>query len=112
MTIGSADYSSVVESCRDALGHGRPLTGAELRLVIDVVQHAANTLDYNASAATLETALGNAFTSLDAWTGVDAAADVVADIATQKAYLAPFRTAAAGGTAVTDLTVSDVLDGR
>jgi hypothetical protein len=128
MAVTSADYTTVVTDCRNALAVGKSLDGAQLRRVIDVVQHAANTLDSNAEAATvntdadaLETQLAAAFVSLDAWTGASAAADIVADIATQKAALADLRTAliasanavlAAGGTTVTDITASTELDGR
>ncbi len=46
----SADYIEVVRLCREALAKGGELRGLSLLKVIDVVQHAANTLDGESSA--------------------------------------------------------------
>ena len=55
MAVVSADYTTVCTALRRVLGNGTNLTGEEKRLALDVVQHAANTLD-SKGAATAVTA--------------------------------------------------------
>ena len=51
----SAAYLRVVEECREALRTGGDLRGLSLMRVIDVVQHAANTLDSQGAATGVTT---------------------------------------------------------
>lgn len=41
----SAEYAAAVSTCRTALAYGLPVTGADLVLIIRVIEHAVNTLD-------------------------------------------------------------------
>lgn len=112
MTVSSADYTTVVAACRDALAHGTSLSGEELRLTIDVVQHAANALDSKA-VATVTALSGALVTALAAW-AADGAGDSSATYTAQEAILTPLRTAAvsAAAASITNSTADSVLDGR
>lgn len=108
----SADYTAVVSACRTALARGDSIRGEDLRKVIDVVQHAANTLDSKALAAV--TALSGALvTALAAWNAVGAG-DSSATYTAQEAILTPLRTAAltAAAASRTDITADNSVDGR
>lgn len=112
MTVASADYTTVVTRARAALASGGHLAGEDLRLVIDVVQDAANTLDSKALAAV--TALSGALvTALAAWNAVGAG-NSSATYAAQEAILTPLRTAAltAAGATITNITADNKSDGR
>lgn len=108
----SSDYAAVVTTCRNALARGDSVRGEDLRKVIDVVEHAANTLDSKALAAV--TALSSALvTALAAWDAAGAG-DSSAVYTAQEAILTPLRTAAltAAAASRTDITVNNSLDGR
>jgi len=107
----SADYIQVVTDCRTALANGGYLSGEQLRRVIDVVEHAANTLDSKALSAV--TALSGALvTALAAWAAVGAG-NSSAVYTAQEAILTPLRTAAltAAAASRTDISTS-AQDGR
>lgn len=112
MTVASADYATIVTNCRNALAVGGSLRGEDLRLVIDVVEAAANTLDSKGVAAV--TALSSALvTALAAWNGAGAG-NSSAIYTTQEAILTPLRAAAltAVAASVTNVTALDGPDGR
>lgn len=127
MTVSSADYTTVVQRCRDALNRGGDLRGPDLMLVIDVVQDAANTIDTQA-AARIATVSADAIaleaelvTQMALWDAAGAG-DSSAVYATALAALADLRTdlvtsaaAALEGAgsvgAVTDIATHP-LDGR
>lgn len=112
MAVVSADYTTVITNCRNALDKGGSLYGKDLVKIIDVVQDAANTLDSKGVAAV--TALSGALvTALAAWTAVGAG-DSSAVYTAQEAILTPLRTAAisAAAASITNVTASDALDGR
>lgn len=112
MAVVSADYTTVVTNCRNALAVGGSLSGDDLIQVIDVVQHAANTLD--SQGVTAVTALSDALvTALAAW-NADGAGDSSATYTAQEAILTPLRTAALSAVAatITNITASNALDGR
>lgn len=126
MTVSSSDYTTVVTDCRNALAKGISLTGPQMRLVIDVVEHAANTLDskgaatsatVNSDADALEAELVTQMAAWDAAGAGDSSAVYTAALAA----LAPLRTAliasanavaAAAAASITNVTASDQLDGR
>ncbi len=112
MTVAAADYTTVVTSCRRELARGGVLRGEDLRLIIDVVEHAANTLDSKAVAAVaaLEALL---VTHLDIWNAAKAGATAT-EYANAVAALATPRTAAtaAAAASITDVTALDGPDGR
>lgn len=108
----STDYIQVVTDCRTALAKGGSLSGEQLRRVIDVVQHAANTLDSKAVSAV--SALSSALvTALAAW-NADGTGDSSATYTAQEAILTPLRTAAVAAAAAsrTDITAVSRDDGR
>ncbi len=94
----STDYALVVSACRDAIRKGTfPNSGDFLRRVIDVVQHAANTLD-SVGAATAVTA-GEDAEALELLL-VDLAAAAVASEAAEDALEASLVTHIANWVAV------------
>lgn len=120
----SADYTAVVTAARNALAVGGSLSGLNLLKVIDLLEAAANTLDDNAEAATVNTdadALeASLVTHIANWVAVGVG-DSSAVRTTAVAAWAPLRTAliasanavvASGGSTITDITSSDALDGR
>lgn len=112
MTIGSSDYAAVVTACRGALAHGTTLGGNDLIRVIDVVEHAANTLDSQAAAAVaaLEDEL---VTQMALWAAAGSG-DSSAVYTAALAALSTLRTAATAAAAgsITDVTALDGPDGR
>ncbi len=55
MAVSSTDYTTVATALRRCLANGSNLDGYEKRLTLDVIQHAANTLDSNTETATVNT---------------------------------------------------------
>lgn len=125
MTVLSADYTEVVAKCRAALNRGGDLKGADLRQVIDVVQHAANTLDTRSSAEVVTVAAdaialeAELVTQMALWDAAGAG-DSSAVYTTALAALADLRTALTASAAalvaadvgvVTDVATHP-LDGR
>jgi hypothetical protein len=112
MAVTSANYASIVAACRRALANGTNLTGNEIRLVVDVVQAAANTLDSKgvAAVAALEAEL---VTQMAIWDAAKGAA-TTSEYAAALAALDPLRTAAtaAAAASVTDVAADDKRDGR
>ncbi len=114
MTVAAAaaDYATVVTACRRCLAHGTNLTGAEVQLVIDVVETAANTLDSKSAAAVaaLEALLVTHLGILVA----DGASPTQGHVnAAVTALATPRATAVTASTAsVADVTQNDALDGR
>ncbi len=128
MAVVSADYTTVATFCRNALAVGGNISGAQLVKVIDVIQHAANTLDSKAVATSVATeaattaaatAVGTVNTDADAleaelvtqmaaWNAVGVG-DSSAVYTAALAALAPLRTAliASADAAVTAAAAAD-----
>lgn len=123
MAVTSANYLTVQTALRRCLANGGHLTGEEKRLALDVLQHSANVLDgvtlvadVNTKADALEALLVTHLAIVDAVGAGDASVEVdamIAALATPRSDLVAAVTAAvAAGGDVTDLVVSDELDGR
>ncbi len=108
----STDVATLVAACRRGLANGSSLTGVELRLCIDTLQTLANTTESKGSAAAvaLEALLVTHFGVLVA----DGASPTQGHVnAMVTACATPRATAvSASAASVTDVTVSDILDGR
>ncbi len=107
MAATSADYATVIAACRRALANGTNLTGAEVQLVIDVVQHGSSN-ERDTAATALEALLVTHMAIWDAAKGGATASEYAAALAA----LATPRTAAIAGAVITDIAANDKLDGR
>ncbi len=108
----STDVATVVAACRRGLANGSSLTGVELRLCIDTLQTLANTTESKGSAAAiaLEALL---VTHLAIWNAAKAGATASEYAAAVAALATPRATAlTASAASVTNVTVSNILDGR
>ncbi len=126
MPVLSADYASVITECREALGRGGALEGKALIRVIDVIQHAANTLDSQGAAtgATTRTAVlaleALLVTHMAIWNAAKGGATATEYAAALAALATPRTTclsaslasAVASTATVTDVTANNTLDGR
>ncbi len=107
MAATSANYATVIAACRRALANGTNLTGAEVQLVIDVVEHGSSN-ERDTAATALEALLVTAFA---AWTAAGAG-DSSAVYTAQLAACAAARVAAVAGAVITDIAAADGVDGR
>ncbi len=107
MAATSANYATVIAACRRALANGTNLTGAEIQLVIDVVQHGSSN-ERDTAATALEALL---VTHMANWAAAGAG-DSSTVYTTALAALATPRTAAIAGAVITDIAASDGIDGR
>lgn len=111
MAVSSTDYTTVVQRCRDAINRGNSLSATDMRLIVDVVEDAANTLDTKATAsvAALEALLVTHFAILVA----DAASPTQAHVNAMVAACAtPRQTATAAAAASIVDIATHPLDGR
>ena len=124
MSVSSADYARVVAACRRCLAHGTSLSGDEIRLVIDVVEHGANAIDgvadisaANDAVVALEAVL---VTQMGLWNDAGAGdsstvyTTALAALATPRANAVTLAAAALAAcpAAITDITADDMADGR
>jgi hypothetical protein len=107
MAATSANYATVIAACRRCLANGTSLTGSEIQLVIDVVQHGSSN-ERDAAADALEALL---VTHIALWVAVGAGDTSTVRTNAVAALVAP-RAAAIAGAAITDIAASDGIDGR
>jgi hypothetical protein len=112
MAVVSADYTTVGTALRRCLGNGTSPSWRELQLMLDVVEHAANTLDSKgvAAVAALDVVIAAQMALWNTAKGADSSSTYTTALA---ALVAPRAAAiAAAAVSVTDFTANDSLDGR
>lgn len=110
MSIVDADYSIVLEQLRDANQKGTPDKVA-LPKAIGVVKDAVSRMGVRTTSTALTTAVAAQFDILDAFTGADSAAAIVAAIATASTLLRADATALIAATPTVPTLLPGGLDG-
>lgn len=113
MAIVDADYSEAIEAMRGHIANGTQMSGAQMVKTIAVIKDAIARMDVSTEVSAVVDEYATQKALLSAFTSMDAAADIVAGIATATAALDPLVAALDGvdpGTAPTYVT-SPVADG-
>jgi len=82
MTISDSDYSDSLEVLRGHLAKGSAPSADEQRTLVELIKDSVTRLGYNTAVTTATDTMETQFGILNAFTGMDAAADIVAAIAT------------------------------